>query len=118
MSREGVGSEWHLDKAQNFLAQFLAARRSAHGAKQHLSRQPLHLFKRALNLTPVDNGRTQPLVLLAGQGHTEGFTPDFTRPLVAGSARPGSPVLHVAFTNPAYFGQRRLEPGVLRLPAG
>src|SRR5207249_10769432 len=73
---------------------------------------------RPLHLTPIGNGRTQPLILLAGQGHTDGFTPDFTRPLEAGPARSGSPVLHVAFTNPAYFGQRRLKSSVLRLPAG
>jgi len=46
-----------------------------------------------LEVTPLDDGCTEPLALFFGQSDTDGLAFDLARPLVAGAAGPWATVL-------------------------
>ena len=61
---------------------------------------------------PIIYGLLQRLILLLGQDYRDRLGLDLARPLVAGAAGSGPPVLDVAVTNPAQVSQAGTEPAI------
>ena len=72
----------------------------------------LHALEDFLRLMPIIYGLLQSLILLPGQGNRHRLGLDLARPLIAGAAGSGSPILDVAVADPAQAPQAGTEPGV------
>ena len=55
----------------------------------------MHLAEDFLDLAPVGNGLLKPLILVLGQGDTNGLTLDFAGPGISRTAPAGAPVLDI-----------------------
>lgn len=89
-----------------------------HSRKENLTGEPLHRFESRLHSPPILNGLAQPLILLAGQRHAEGFAPHFARPLIARAAGTRSSILYVTLADPADGAQRAAQALVVGFPLG
>ena len=69
-------------------------------------------MKDLLRLLPVINGLLQRFILLPGQGDGNGLGLDLARPLIAGAAGSGSPILDIAVADPAQTPQAGPESGI------
>lgn len=87
-----------------------------YGFKQDPPAQLLHFSQGPLELAPLSDGALEPLKLLLGQRHTDGFAFDLASPLVTGAAGARSAVLDVAFADPAGLSQALAQASVLSLP--
>ena len=112
------GSEGPLNESKNRFAEFLAAFGTGHGLKEFLATETLHLAEDFLDRAPIGNGLLEPLILLFGQSHTNGLAFDFTGPGIASAPGSRSPVLHIAFADPADVSQLSAETGVFLLAGG
>ena len=65
-----------------------------------------------LRLVPVIYGLLQSLILLSGQSDRDRLGLDLARPLIAGAAGAGPPVLDIAVADPAQASQAGPEPGI------
>ena len=93
----------------------LAALGAGHRFKEFLPAEPLHLTQDLLDAAPIGDGLLEPLILLLGQSDTHRLAFDFAGPRIARAPGARSPVLHIAFADPADVGQLRAEAGVLLL---
>jgi len=72
----------------------------------------LHALEDFLGLVPIIYGLLQRLILLPGERYRDRLGFDLARPLIAGAAGPGSPVLDIAVADPAQASQAGTEPGI------
>ena len=107
-----------LNESEHCSAEFLAALGARQRLEEFLPAQPLHLAKGFLDAAPIGNGLLEPLVLFLGQGNTNGLAFDFAGPGITSATGSGSPILDIAFTDPAEAGQLRGEAGVFLLAGG
>ena len=86
--------------------------------EEFLTAQALHLAKGFLDGAPIGNGLLEPFELVLGQSDTNGLAFDFAGPGITSPTGAGSPILHIAFTDPADVGQLSAEAGVFLLAGG
>ena len=113
-----LGSEGPLNESENRFAEFLAALGTRQGFEELLTAQALHLAKGFLDGAPIGNGMLEPFILLLGQSDTNGLAFDFAGPGITGATGSRSPILHIAFADPADVGQLSAEAGVFLLAGG
>ena len=72
----------------------------------------LHALEDFLGLVPIIDGLLQRLILLPGERYRDRLGFDLARPLIAGAAGSGSPVLDIAVADPAQAPQASTEVGI------
>ena len=108
-------SERALNESENEFAEFFAAFGTGHGLEEFFPAEALHLAEGFLDGAPVGDGLLEPLILLLGQSDTNGLALNFAGPGIARAPGSRSPVLHVAFADPADVGQLRAQASVFLL---
>src|SRR6266700_6733649 len=81
--RKGVRTEWHLDKAQNFVAQAFASAGVRPAFKEDSAGDLLHFLDRFPKVAFVFHRLADGFKLLVTYGHGDRFACDFPGPLVA-----------------------------------